>query len=469
MGRVVNNHIVAQTLGLGTGRLNDLGDWLFVATGSTLDLVDFKNESELGDTHDHNSFPGFIIGADATGGSTVRSIAVTPNGSGFTPKDVALIRGFSGSLCTQEAAVNGDIAIVAGGSAGLFVFNVFTPDTLGGGAKPFGHAAGNVVGVDVVGQDVSDPIVYAADFDSGLVTYDLTGLSPFGLGSPTTIGSRNTTANWPSGAHANGVKLAGNRAIVAADNFGLIVVDVSNPRAPSVVGSPIPLCLSDEPMSCGRRALRVTVQNTIAYVGTDSGFVAVDLTTSRVINGLRGPQVNDVALSGHLAYLAAGTTGLAIIDVTVPADMKEVTGLSLTDPTPIGNATAVVIGTVPTQTWAFVADAATNQIRAVNVSTLYDPYRPLQGNSPLGSSQHDLLTLEHRDPFSPRDTTVPAPNVLPVVNFTTNAGPVAIARGMMLDRIADESGRRLRDSWNPGNKVISGARMDRMRAVDVPF
>ena len=39
-----------------------------------------------------------------------------------------------------------------------------------------------------------------------------------------------------------------------------------------------------------------------------------------------------------------------------------------------------------------------------------------------------------------------------------------IARGMMLDRITDESGRRLRDSRNPGSGVLSRATMDRMRA-----
>ena len=469
MGRVVNNHIMAQTLGLGTGRLNDLGDWLFVATGAGLDVVDVKNESELGDTKDHNSFPGFIVGNDTTGGATLRSFSITPNGSAIVPKDVAVIRGFSGSICMQERSVNPDIAIVAGGADGLFVFNVFTPDTQSGGAKPFAHAAGNVQGVDVVGQDISDPIVYAADFGAGLVTYNLTGLDAFALGSPTTIGgTRGTVSNWPAGANARGVKVAGNRAAVAAGDAGLILVDVTNPAAMTMIGQPIPLRFSGEPTTVIRRGLRVAVQNTIAYVATDDGLVAVDMDAAQVIGGVRGAPVNDVALSGHLAYLAAGTTGLAVLDITVPADMKEVANLTLNDATPIGNATAVVVGTVPTQTWAFVADATTNQIRAVNVSTLYDPYRPLQGNSPLNNAQHDVLTLEHRDPFSPRDTTVPAPNQLPVVNFATTGGPVAIARGLMLDRIADESGRRLRDSWNPGNTVISGAQMDRMRAVVVP-
>jgi hypothetical protein len=39
----------------------------------------------------------------------------------------------------------------------------------------------------------------------------------------------------------------------------------------------------------------------------------------------------------------------------------------------------------------------------------------------------------------------------------------------MLDRITDESGRRVRDSWNPGNGVLSRAVMDQMRAQSFPL
>src|SRR5262249_31757314 len=210
-----------------------------------------------------------------------------------------------------------------------------------------------------------------------------------------------------------------------------------------------------------------------AYVATNDGVVVVDLSTSspQVIGGLRGSgapfPVNDIALSGHLAFLAAGANGVHIVDVTAPAAMVDLTAqLALAPSTTINQASGVVVGTIPTQTWIFVADGS-NGVHAINVSTLYDPYRPRQGNSPLSDPQHDLLTIEHRDPFSPRDTTVPAPDILPVVNFATASAAQAIARGLMLDRITDESGRRLRDSWNPGNGVITGAQMDRMRATVV--
>jgi len=483
-GHVVNNHILAQTLGLGSGRLDLLGDWLFVASqpgsGAVLDVVDVKNESELGDTSKLNSFPGFVVGADHDGTRTlVRSFALAQSGapSVGSGSDVVLARGFNGKLCSAEQPLNPDVAVVAAGAGGLQVFDVSLPD----GANPAGTAgktvsrpvqflAGNVVGVDHAAPDLSDPLFYVADQTLGLEVVDLSYLSYSPLSPPAAAAMPSSavhpTSNWPAAVQALGVKLMGNVALVAAGTAGLVLVDVSKPSAPSVMGAPFSLCGA---MSCSTSATRVTSQGTIAYVATSDGLVAVDLANPSAPRLLSvtpvGAAVEDVALSGHLAFVAAGAQGLKIFDVTAPAAPSL---LTQQPSLPSGaQAHGVVVGAIPTQTWVFVAAGAAG-VQAVNVSTLYDPYRGLAGQAPSPVGAHAALTLEARDPLSPRDTTV-ALDEFPVIAFPTVGAAVRIARGIALDRLVDESGRRLRDPWNPGSSVLSRATMDAMRKVTYPY
>jgi hypothetical protein len=488
-GHWVNNHLLAQTYGLGSGRLNYLGDWLLVAGSgdgrdAVLDVVDVKDESEVpGETGAKNSFPGFVVGNRNDASAKLRGFALASTAD-FAPRDVALLRGFNGSLCSGERALNPDVAVVAAGAGGLQVIDVSTPDARPAGAK-IGTAAavarGNFVAVDVVAPDVSDPIVYAGDLAAGFVIVDLTGLDATRLTTTSsTIGADklHAAAGWPAGAPALGVKAMGPFAAVAAGPAGLVVVDVSTPTAPAVAGAPLPLCTSTDPLPCARTAARVTVQGAVAYLATSTGLAAVDLRDPRapaLLSVENREPAEDVAISGHLAFLASGAAGLRIVDITDPAQPASLAGQRLLEADgrplaqPLNQAHGVVIGAVPTQTWAFVADG-TNGVRAVNVSTLFDPYRGRAG-APLGAvaPAHAALTLEARDPMAPRDPSV-AVDVLPVISFVTRGSARALARGTMLDRIADEGGRRLRDSWNPGNGVLSRAQMDAMRShtVGVP-
>ncbi len=484
-GRVTNNHILAQTLGLGTGRLTDVGDFLFVASNgdakpAALDVVDIKNESELpkGETSARNSFPGFIVGNDNDGTKTLlRSFALKPAPVTFAPRDVALVRGWNGNLCGGEKLINPDIAIVAAGTGGVHVINASSPDkanfaapgTIAVTSATCTPVGANIVGLDHIGPDISDPIVYLADQAAGFETLDLTGFDP----ATTTIidpAKVKKTTGWPAGAPALGVRVMGTTAVVASGTAGVILVDVSSPAAPKLIGAPLPACVSGDALPCTRSASRVIVQGTIAYLATNTGVAAVDVADVNAPKMLSvisvGAAVEDVAISGHLLFAAAGTQGLKILDVTTPALPSLLAGQTFTDS--ITEAHGVVVGAVPTQTWAFVANG-TRGVSAVNVSTLFDPYRGRAGANPAPiAPAHVPLTLESRDPFTPRDTTV-STDILQVITFPTRGSAHAIARGMMLDRIADESGRRMRDSWNPGTGVLSRATMDKMRAQTYPL
>jgi hypothetical protein len=479
-GHAVNNHILAQTMGLGTGRIDYLGDWLFVASSgdaraSVLDVVDVKDESEIaGETGAKNSFPGFTVGNSNNMKAKLRGFSLNA-GSG-APVDVAFLRSYNASLCTQEKPLNPDLALVAAGSAGLQIFDVSQPDLKSGSsAVAVATAAGNFVGVDTPGSDVSDPFVYLADAVSGFTTLDLTGLD-LTSSEPIDPSRLHLTTGWPGNAPALGVRLSGNTALVAGGLAGLVTVDVSNPKQPQLLAA-VPACTSGESAPCGRSVSRVAAEGTIAYLATSAGLVAVDISNPRqpkVLSATGSNSLEDVALSGHVAFLAAGAAGLQIADVTDPSEPVLLTAPNLTEAdgstlkTPITQAHGIVVGAVPTQTWVFVADG-TNGVRGVNASTLFDPFRGRIGQPPAPIAQaHAALTLEARDPLTPRDTTV-AVDQFPVLTFATQGSARALAHGSSLDRIGDEDGRRLRDSWNPGNGVLPRSKMDAMRATVIPL
>jgi hypothetical protein len=219
----------------------------------------------------------------------------------------------------------------------------------------------------------------------------------------------------------------------------------------------------------------VAALGTVAWVATSAGLVAYDISDPKlpkVLSVTGQNHIEDVALSGHLAFLAAGAAGLQIVDASDPAEPIVLTQPQVVDvngaPVTINQAHGVAVGAVPTQTWLFVADG-TNGLRAVNVSTLFDPFRGRVGQpaAPI-SADHAALTLESRDPLTPRDQSAGI-DQLPTLTFATHGSARALARGSSLDRISDESGRRLRDSWNPGNGVLSRAKMDAMRATVIPL
>jgi hypothetical protein len=476
-GHVVNNHLLAQTMGLGTGRLDYLGDWVFTASSgdgreNVLDVVDIKDESEVpGETGAKNSFPGFVVGNTNATKAKFRGFSLN-SGSG-APVDVAFLRSYNPSLCAVEKPVNPDFALVAAGAGGLQIFDVSQPDLKTGNlAVSVAAVPGNFVGVDVPGVDVSDPIVYLADGTAGFTTLDVGGLD---LTKAQTIDPArlHTTQGWSFGTPALGVRAAGTIALVAAGAAGLVTVDISDPRAPKLLAT-VPACLAGEALPCPRIATRVALEGTIAYLSTSSGLVAVDVANAAQPNVLSavGGRIEDVALSGHLAFAAAGGAGIQIFDVTAPAAPVQLTQPQIVDingvPLAFTQAHGVAVGAVPTQTWVFVADG-TNGVRAVNVSTLFDPFRGRVGQpaAPIEAS-HAALTLEARDPLTPRDNTVLV-DKLPALTFPTRGSARALARGTPLDRIGDEGGRRLRDSWNPGNGVLPRSKMDAMRATIIPL
>jgi hypothetical protein len=112
---------------------------------------------------------------------------------------------------------------------------------------------------------------------------------------------------------ANNVDISGNIAYVAAGSTGLQVVDVSDRRAPRIIGS----------LDTPGNANDVRVVGNRAYIADGSaGLRIIDVTnpaSPTFLAALDTPgEANDVVVVGNLAYVADGPSGLQIIDVSDP-------------------------------------------------------------------------------------------------------------------------------------------------------
>ena len=121
----------------------------------------------------------------------------------------------------------------------------------------------------------------------------------------------------PTPSTAVDVALAGSYAYVSDNSFGMIIVDITNPQAPTRVGSM--LYIGD---------YNVKVSGTHAYV---IGFTMdiLDVADPRnpvVLGEFLGPDniYGGVAVSGDYAFVADGYKGIRVIDISDPAATREV-------------------------------------------------------------------------------------------------------------------------------------------------
>jgi hypothetical protein len=123
----------------------------------------------------------------------------------------------------------------------------------------------------------------------------------------------------------------------------------------------------------------------------------------------------------------------------------------------------VVIGTVPTRTFALVADG--NAMHAVNITPTVDFRLGLKAAFDNPDAFRGLrLSHERNDPLTPFD---PKNATRQIFTFPASGGISAISRGIPLDNLGDKSGRRLRDAWPIGARPLPERTIARMRSVVV--
>ena len=155
------------------------------------------------------------------------------------------------------------------------------------------------------------------------------------------------------------VQIAGKFAFVTTEQRGMLVANLANPAEAPFAGS---LGLPD--------ATQVAAAGDYAYVaGGTFGLLVVDIsvpaytTTVGVYDPVGG--VTDVVLQGDYAYSASGSPGLEIVDISDPTDPALVGSVD-----PFGSSVAVAVS----GNWAYLA-AGTWGVQVIDIS---DPAVPVQ-------------------------------------------------------------------------------------------
>ncbi len=111
------------------------------------------------------------------------------------------------------------------------------------------------------------------------------------------------------------IALAGNLALLAAREGGLLILDIADPAHPQQIGA----------LALPSNAVSVAVDGDIAYVSSqfhDLRIIDISDPTYPVETAARavpGYTTHNLAVAGNYVYIAAGDEGLQIVDVTDPA------------------------------------------------------------------------------------------------------------------------------------------------------
>ncbi|MCK5660070.1 MAG: PEGA domain-containing protein, partial [Methanosarcinales archaeon] len=198
-----------------------------------------------------------------------------------------------------------------------------------------------------------------------LVFIQITGVA--GALSLAEIGSYDTTGS------ATGVVVSGSYTYVADGRNGLVIVDISNPPAPTLVGSYDTIGYAYDVAVSGNYAYVVNGRDNLVTIIDISNPTAPALVGSYDTAG--GPM--GIAISGSYAYIADNYKGLVIIDISNP-----------TAPTLVGSYDSYVgmKDVVVSGSYAYVAD-----YRGLEIFDISNPAAPVLVSSyDLGSGSNGV-------------------------------------------------------------------------------
>jgi hypothetical protein len=250
--------------------------------------------------------------------------------------------------------------------------------------------------------------VYVADKCEGLI---LVGIGTMIDGNPTNnFLKRDLTVN-PNGVltGARGITIVGTYAYVSCD-AGLVIVDLDDPKCPKVVN------VVGEPFL--KHVKSVQVQFRYAYACDEEGIKVLDVTDLAKpvpVALMRLPEVHNIYLARGYAYVAAGSHGLMILDITTPdkprLDQVYDAGGCIND------LHDVKLGITYVSQFAYLADGK-NGMRVVQLTSPETP-----GN----------------DGFNPR----PTPCLVATYKLPHGGHALSVSKGLDRDRAVDESGNQL--------------------------
>jgi len=118
------------------------------------------------------------------------------------------------------------------------------------------------------------------------------------------------------------IKVAGNMAYITACDGGLKIVDISDPTTPNMFSS----VNVESPFYYNSYFQSVFVVNDMAYVAGNKGFAVIDISDDmkpEIINSIDISKSKNVAISGETAYVTT-SKGLHVIDISDVANLKTI-------------------------------------------------------------------------------------------------------------------------------------------------
>jgi hypothetical protein len=205
--------------------------------------------------------------------------------------------------------------------------------------------------------------------------------------NPRLVSRFQTVDEWAQNGQASSVAVSGTVAYVSTFGRGLQILDISNPAAPTRLGSYLP--------ASGLWLGRVVVTNDYAYFGNSEGLTVLDVSnpaTPRRVGGYntRG-WVGDFLFAGDYAYLADGAAGLVVLDVSNPASPRRVGGLGV----PGVTSGVVVSGNYAYLTEGTLDSTAVDAPGALRIMDITDPTNPqLVADYAVERQAHSLAMVD---------------------------------------------------------------------------
>jgi hypothetical protein len=273
--------------------------------------------------------------------------------------------------------------------------------------------------------------LYVTDLEEGLV---MVGAGTLLDGNPLNNFLKKDVTFNPDGIlrGARSVTIAGTRAWICCD-AGVVVVSIEKPTCPEVVAV-IPAPQVVDPRT-------VAIQFRYAFICDREGLKTFDITSPKspqLVSTVPLPQANAVYVARTYAYVAGGSQGLVIVDVTDPHapfidQIFDADGC-------MNDVRDVKLGITYVSEFAYVADGA-NGLRVVQLTTPDTP-----GN--VG--------------FSPR----PQPRLVATYPVTKGGLALSISEGVDRDRAVDETGNQLSVFGRIGARPFNREETERMYLRD---
>jgi hypothetical protein len=279
---------------------------LVPATGQTANIFDIYNTA--------GDLSSVFTAAGRFGiGTTSPFATLSVNGGAF----------FGGSLQATNITATGTLSVggttlitTAAGNIGIGTSSPDSRLSVAGGNithTPAGNPTlasnvSEVAGKHAYGTFVSGHYAYVADYEGGLRVLDVANPK-----SPTVVGSNSTYTVSPS---ARAVTVSGNYAYVADENTGLVIFDVSNASAPSVVGT-YALSGGINSVALSGKYIYVNDFNNHAVRVIDVSNPRSPSLASSFTTGA-GDFPLSVAVQGKYLYIGDGAPAVRVVDVSNP-------------------------------------------------------------------------------------------------------------------------------------------------------